>query len=278
DPIFHVPLLSSINCAKAIISYMIDDHQHVGFVPVVIAKCGIYLKSQALCTEGIFRINGSKKRVNELYDIFSLPPDFGKSFIWSGYSVHDAANLLRRYLSSLPDPVITHHLYQPFRDVILSNTSIQERVGLFQSLIEQLPPEHFYLLFYILDLLAIFKKNAQYTRMDSSNLASIFAPCLLFRPEHELDPAEYALSKQVIQFLIDHQQEFKVPSSPWYSFMTRQEDEIVPIYTPTRSLSVIIPSPKEQKIKRAKTLPSRSRRDTNDIFQMASSLEVGPSH
>lgn len=53
-------------------------------------------------TEGIFRVSGSNKRINELQAIFDQPPRYGKDFDWTGYSVHDAASVLRRYLNSLP--------------------------------------------------------------------------------------------------------------------------------------------------------------------------------
>jgi len=53
-------------------------------------------------TEGIFRVSGSNKRINQLQAVFDAPPTYGKDFDWTGYSVHDAASVLRRYLNALP--------------------------------------------------------------------------------------------------------------------------------------------------------------------------------
>jgi hypothetical protein len=52
--------------------------------------------------EGIFRVSGSSKRINELQAIFDSPPRYGKDLDWQGYSVHDAASVLRRYLNQMP--------------------------------------------------------------------------------------------------------------------------------------------------------------------------------
>lgn len=60
-------------------------------------------------TEGIFRVSGSNKRINQLQVVFDEPPRYGKDFDWTGYSVHDAASVLRRYLNSLP---VRSHLPQ----------------------------------------------------------------------------------------------------------------------------------------------------------------------
>ncbi|CAG8849328.1 25615_t:CDS:2, partial [Racocetra persica] len=71
----------------------------------------------ATTTEGIFRLSGSAKRIKELQTIFDSPPVYGKTLTWVGYSVHDAANVLRRYLNHLPDKVIPLVWYDKFRAV-----------------------------------------------------------------------------------------------------------------------------------------------------------------
>jgi hypothetical protein len=92
-----------------------------GYVPIVVAKCGMMLKETgpslpplpslsarthdvgvATRTEGIFRVSGSNKRINELQVVFDAPPRYGKDLDWEGYTVHDAASVLRRYLNMMP--------------------------------------------------------------------------------------------------------------------------------------------------------------------------------
>ena len=60
----------------------------------------------------------SAKRVGELQQHFNSSSDFGIGLNFRlGYTVHDAANCLRRYLNYLPEPVISFSLYEPFRAI-----------------------------------------------------------------------------------------------------------------------------------------------------------------
>ncbi|CAO3624329.1 unnamed protein product [Mucor hiemalis] len=333
DQIFGVPLQDSLKCASAAIAYVDNDVQYVGLIPLIVAKCGSYLKGQGLYTEGVFRLSGSAKRIGELQQIFNSFPNYGKQLDWKGFSVHDAANVLRQFLNYLPEPVIVHHLYQSFRDVILNEHTEAERVVLFQSLIEQLPEHHQYLLFYLLDLLSLFSQQVQITKMDTFNLASVFTPGILLNPEHAMNPAQYKTSQKVVQFLVEHQHCFKMPrSSPFNQQQQQQQqeqqqgqgqnvtqekdqkssisspppagtpahrhnsqphhstttttstfnnynthkqsidlntDSLFPTAFPTRPTSVDLSAHKQQKVKRAKTMPSRrSKYGPNDPLQI----------
>lgn len=86
-------------------------------------------------------------------------------------------------------------------------TTIQE----YQNLIDQLPVINQYLLFYLLDLLALFGRYAKYTKMDTMSLASVFTPGILLNPDHAMSPAHYKLSQRVVHFLIEHQGKFHLP-------------------------------------------------------------------
>ena len=44
------------------------------YVPVVVAKCGLYLKDTATEVPGTFRVSGSAKRMKELQAVFDNPP------------------------------------------------------------------------------------------------------------------------------------------------------------------------------------------------------------
>lgn len=117
---FGVPLDDAIDqaCAKILIltNEANDQVLQYGKIPIVVAKCGVFLKTNGLEVEGIFRVGGSSKRLKELQVIFNSPPDFGKKLSWDGYTVHDAASILRRYLNALPEPLIPLELYEEFRN------------------------------------------------------------------------------------------------------------------------------------------------------------------
>ena len=177
--------------------------------------------------EGIYRLSGSEKRIKDLQTIFNSPERYGKGLDWTGYTVHDAANILRRYLNQLPEPIVPLDFYDPFRDPIRSHQAqavggfdLQGRevgdfdrrgaVVAYQKLITQLPPLNRQLLLYILDLLAVFASKSDLNRMNSANLAAIFQPGIISHPNHDMAPQEYLLSQDVLIFLIENQDNFLI--------------------------------------------------------------------
>ncbi|KAI8093264.1 Rho GTPase activation protein [Halteromyces radiatus] len=214
--VFGIPLTQSLEYAYSSISY-IDDHtgsQCYGIIPTIVAKCGSFLKEEGMTTEGIFRLPGSARRLRMLQTIFDTPDTYGSQLDWRGYSVHDAASILRRFINHLPEPVITLDYYYSFKETIDQTFSSEdEKVDAFQTLIEKLPLPHQYLLLYLLDLLALFSTASKYTKMASDCLAAVFVPGILSHPNDRLNPSSYKHSQKVLQFLIEHQESFSMPQS-----------------------------------------------------------------
>jgi len=162
--------------------------------------------------------------------IFDSPDRYGKGLDWTGYTVHDAANILRRYLNMLPQPIVPHENYEKFRSPLRTHQAqavgdieaqaqdagdfdLEKAITTYQKLITELPPLNRQLLLYILDLLAVFASKSEQNRMTSPNLAAIFQPGMLSHPGHDMQPAEYRLSQDVIIFLIENQDSFLVGMS-----------------------------------------------------------------
>ncbi|TGZ81690.1 RhoGAP-domain-containing protein, partial [Ascodesmis nigricans] len=211
--IFGVPLHESIKYANVAINVTDanGESQVYGYVPVVVAKCGVYLKEKATNVEGIFRLSGSAKRIKDLQTVFDTPDTYGKGLDWSGYTVHDAANVLRRYLNQLPEPIVPLEFYTRFRDPLTINPDTFDEahaIKVYQNLIMQLPDLNRQLLLYILDLLAVFASKSDQNLMTANNLAAIFQPGLISHPSHEMAPSAYKLSQDVLVFLITHQDHF----------------------------------------------------------------------
>lgn len=124
--IFGVPLRVSIKYAYSNILYQDKngDDQVYGQVPIIVAKCSYYLKKNAAEVEGIFRVSGSSRKIKELQELFSTPPTYGKDLNWEGFNVHSAANVLRRYLNNLPEPIIPLKFYEKFRHPLLTSPLI----------------------------------------------------------------------------------------------------------------------------------------------------------
>lgn len=162
--------------------------------------------------------------------MFDSPDRYGKGLDWTGYTVHDAANILRRYLNQLPQPIVPLDFYERCRDPLRSHQAQavgdieaqSKSIGQFdhaqailtyQHLITELPPLNRQLLLYILDLLAVFSSKSELNLMTAANLAAIFQPGMLSHPNHDMSPQEYRLSQDVLIFLIENQDSFLIGMS-----------------------------------------------------------------
>lgn len=173
--------------------------------------------------EGIFRLSGSAKRIKDLQLTFNTPDRYGKGLDWTGYTVHDAANILRRYLNQLPEPIVPLEFYEKFRDPLRAYQARAEQaleqdehakaVAAYQRLLREVPPLNRTLLLYILDLLAVFASKSDLNRMTAANLAAIFQPGIISHPQHDMAPNEYRLSQDVLIFLIENQDNFLIGMS-----------------------------------------------------------------
>ena len=173
---------------------------------------------------GVFRRNGSERRIIELRTAFDSPPRYGKGLDLSGYSEHDVANLLCRYLNQLPEPVVPLTFYENFREPLRGYQwptvdgpyrfpqdgafDIRAFIQLYQRLILQLPPVRRHILLYILELLAVFASEAQSNQMRSGDLAAVFQRGILSHPQHDFALSENRLNQNVVMFLIIYQSSF----------------------------------------------------------------------
>lgn len=128
--IFGVSLEDSVKYASATINIRDKNNQSaVGKIPILVANCAKFLKRDATKTEGIFRVSGSARRIKELQAILTDPKqNFGKDLDWTPYTVHDAANILRRYLNHLPEPIIPLKFYEKFRNPLFKYPSVIEHL------------------------------------------------------------------------------------------------------------------------------------------------------
>ncbi|KJA26415.1 hypothetical protein HYPSUDRAFT_133288, partial [Hypholoma sublateritium FD-334 SS-4] len=214
-PVFGKPLKESLRYASVQISTAdANGELYVwGFIPVVVAKCGLYLKETATEVQGTFRVNGSNKRMRDLQAAFETPPRYGKSLDWKNesYTTHDVASVFRRYLTQMPEPVIPYDMYHP---VTKQPYNQEEVITTYKALIRRMPRANQYLLLYVLDLLSVFARKSDKNLMTATNLAVIFRPGIIAHPEHEMSPHAHALSQKVLEFLIAHQDWFMLDIIP----------------------------------------------------------------
>lgn len=189
-------------------------------VPGLIITCVQHLEKFGIHSVGIFRKSTSKKRVRQLREDF----DQGTNLeLDDDVCPHDVATLLKEYLRDLPEPLLCRRLYQPF----VNTQKIRNRRLQFEAisyLVQVLPVSHRDTLHYILKFLAKVARFAddvkspsgeviaEGNKMDSNNLATVFAPNILHNAvagqvtsEQEVDERLDVIN--VIRIMIDHYEE-----------------------------------------------------------------------
>lgn len=156
--------------------------------------------------------------MQKLEAAFNEPPRYGKGLDWSGYTVHDAAGILLRYLQRLPESIIPVTMYEAFQNPLkrnqgdLSSSTPIDNDSLISEYREQIThllPVSRQLLLYLLDLLAVFASKSEINKMTSARLATIFQPSILSPvkagDDFSEDEISRRLSTDVLIFLIEAQ-------------------------------------------------------------------------
>ncbi|XP_030379506.1 uncharacterized protein LOC115627815 [Scaptodrosophila lebanonensis] len=193
-------------------------------VPAFIMCCLAYLEEHGLQKVGLFRVSTSKKRVKQLRD------DFDKSLnisIPNNTCPHDVATLLKEFLRDLPEPLLCKNLYTSFLETQRIRNRRLQLEGI-SHLVKLLPIAHRDTLYVLLKFLAKVAAHSDDIRasdgtvhmngnkMDSSNLATVFAPNVLrdaaIKTAENREHEYMSDAINVIRTMIDHYEEiFKVP-------------------------------------------------------------------
>ncbi|KAN0016250.1 hypothetical protein ACTFIU_006213 [Dictyostelium citrinum] len=169
--------------------------------PLFFRKLVNYLRGENSKAEGLFRLSGSMARCDDL----ERRLDSNEIFPINKYEPYDAADIIKRYLKTLPEPLLTTQLCQKYEKEILNyhnninnnnnttatttttNNNNDKIQILILEWIEKLPLENRQLLIYLLSFLQEISysqiKYQKQNAMGEKNLAIVFAPNILTRGE-----------------------------------------------------------------------------------------------
>ncbi|NXD80310.1 RHGBA protein, partial [Halcyon senegalensis] len=170
-----------------------------GYIPSFLVDTCEYLEEH-VHTEGLFRKSGSLVRLKALKSKL----DQGENCLSAALPC-DVAGLLKQFFRELPEPILSPHLQEGlFKAQQLGNEKKTATV-LLSCLMSDRTIEA---LRYFFNFLRTVSLRSVENRMDSSNLAVIFAPNLLHANENEKMSAstekKIRLQAAVVQTLIDH--------------------------------------------------------------------------
>ncbi|XP_053317574.1 protein FAM13A isoform X2 [Spea bombifrons] len=142
-------------------------------VPSVVWSVVEYLRSEGMTQEGLFRVNGNVKVVEQL----RLRYETGEPVMLADDTdVHSVASLLKLFLREMPDGIISAGIVPKFIQVYHESGNDTQRVNGFKNLLKELPDTHYSLLKYLCHFLTQVVEHQAENRMNCYNLATVFGP------------------------------------------------------------------------------------------------------
>lgn len=126
-------------------------------------------------TVGIFRVSAESKKQ---YDT-EIHLEKGKYKYPVANDPHVPANILKKWLYNLNEPLIPHGFY-PYCVLHKDRESITE--SSIRGLLDRIPEINRFVLVEVVEMLSQIARNSEVTKMDFSNLAVVFTPCILDNP------------------------------------------------------------------------------------------------
>ncbi|XP_037991126.1 protein FAM13A isoform X8 [Motacilla alba alba] len=142
-------------------------------IPIVVWNIVEYLTQHGMTQEGLFRVNGSMKMVEQL----RLQYERGEEVeLVKDGDVYSAASLLKLFLRELPDGIITSALQPRFIQLYQDSRNDMQKESYLKELLKELPDAHYCLLKYLCQFLIKVAEHHVENRMNLCNLATVFGP------------------------------------------------------------------------------------------------------
>ncbi|XP_066488213.1 protein FAM13A isoform X1 [Tiliqua scincoides] len=168
-------------------------------IPEVVWDIVEYLTWHGLKQEGLFRVNGSLKTVEQLRVKYESGE---KVELAAEGDVSSAASLLKLFLRELPDGVITSAVHPKFMQLYQDIRKYGLNASALRDLLRQLPEAHYCLLKYLCAFLRRVAEHHSENRMTLSNLATVFGPnCFHVSPGFEGMKEQEICNKIMAQML-----------------------------------------------------------------------------
>ncbi|NXM65616.1 GMIP protein, partial [Serilophus lunatus] len=185
-------------------------------IPFLVLRCTAEIEARALGVQGIYRISGSKARVEKLCQAF----ESGRGLVeLSEHSPHDITGVLKHFLKELPAPLLLCHLYADLMALAKELQKAGEErmegpefpwdpVGSMKELLGKLPGSNYNTLRHLVAHLGRVAENYEENKMSPNNLGIVFGPTLI-RPDSGSDGSMACLvdsgyQAQIVEFLIQN--------------------------------------------------------------------------
>jgi len=171
-------------------------------VPVIVDKCVKFVFSHGVMTEGLYRKAGANTKINKLLAEFRCNA-WAVQISRENYSEHDVANVLKRFVRQLEEPLLTDYLKDSFLKAAAIK-DLDQKLTRYKNLLHQLPAINFATMRKLLGHLNTVAEQCDKNLMPVYNLAPLWGPNILIVDKGEKDFGETSGETEVCAELISN--------------------------------------------------------------------------
>jgi len=185
----------------------------------------------------------AKKRVRQLREDFDSGADV---ILTDEVSVHDVATILKEFFRDLPEPLLPREVYHPLL-AVQKIRNRKQQLDAMRRVIQLLPQVNRDTLYVLLSFLHLVAENSEDrkgpqgedingNKMDSNNLATLFAPNILhsmkpgdgtMSPESTAKAAERTETINIVRTLIDYNKElFELSAEDLHNLFLKMHEDV----------------------------------------------------
>lgn len=185
-PVFGCPLDEHLNITNRDIAFVIET-------------CVCWLLETAMDEEGLFRIGGSASKIKKMKSAF----DAGVAYlVEDDRDPHNVAGVLKSYLRSLPEPLLTYELYNEWMEAARMPDHDTQLQSLWR-VVNSLPTTNYNNLRYVIKFLSKLSQNSKMNKMSSQNIAIVMGPNLIWSPVEETALGMNMTATNLHSFIVD---------------------------------------------------------------------------
>ncbi|KAG9126326.1 hypothetical protein FRC07_003893 [Ceratobasidium sp. 392] len=173
-------------------------------VPVIVDKCIRAVEASAMDYEGIYRKTGGSSQSKAITQLFERG-DYDSFDLEDTDSFNDISSItsvMKTYFRQLPDPLLTYALHEKFVEASAIRDGSAKREALV-SLIQQLPPEHYHTLRFLMLHLSRIKDCSEENLMTARNIGVVFGPTLMRSADPAREFGDMAGKALTIEWLVE---------------------------------------------------------------------------
>lgn len=150
-------------------------------LPFVVTKCVAEVEARGLTTEGIYRLSGFADEIDAVKMALDKDGERADLSMEKYPNINVITGALKLYLRILPVPLVTFDVHPRLIDAI-QHTDIDLQLSSVKQALLLLPKPHYDTFKFMIEHLNRVALHAPINKMNSTNLATVFAPTLIHHP------------------------------------------------------------------------------------------------